>query len=215
MHAFPMEYRVVSMLYGLLCDGKLVARCDIANRNGAILQKNLRLLPEEWRSSLSEAEFLGACGRRRVFRLTNTRNGPHFVVNVRIITRELEELLSQIAQASAPPVAGAKLPVSSHESDPTPPLEIYQTGAAGRPSKSWHLIEPEFRRRWEAGERHTGRIVGECKTEWADVLIAWLKSEHPKAPPPARKTLSNKLRPVLTALIKESTAQNPDIGRPN
>jgi hypothetical protein len=69
----------------------------------------------------------------------------------------------------------------------------YRTGLPGRPT-SGHLIEGECRRRHAAGERHP-KVA-----EWASVLITWLRSEHPAAPPPAEKTVKNKLSPLLREL---------------
>jgi hypothetical protein len=185
MHAFSMEDRVVRMLYGLLCDGKLVALCDIANRNGAILRENLRLLPKQWRTSLSEAEFLVACGRRRVFRLRKTRDGPLFVVNVRIITSELDELLSSIIQLSEQSAGVNDTGIARKG--------LRRTGLPGRPS-SWDLIEVECRRRYDAGERY------QTRAEWARVLIAWLKAEHKDAAVPEQKTVTNRLAGLMREL---------------
>lgn len=73
---------------------------------------------------------------------------------------------------------------------PSPAEQITSTGLPGRPSKSWHLIEPELRRRLEAGEEKSA-------AEWARVLIGWLKDSYPTAPRPAEKTITNKIRPIL------------------
>ena len=63
------------------------------------------------------------------------------------------------------------------------------TGLPGRRT-SWHLIEPECRRRYAAKERHPGR-AGESRAEWACTLITWLKATHPKAPVPKPKSVKN------------------------
>jgi len=70
----------------------------------------------------------------------------------------------------------------------------YRTGLPGKPT-SWHLIEAEFRQRFEAG--HSYPKVA----EWARVLVAWLRAEHPSAPPVTEKTVSNRLSPLLRCLI--------------
>ena len=74
----------------------------------------------------------------------------------------------------------------------------YQTGMAGRPT-SWHLVERECRRRYEAGERHPGKS-GESPTEWADTLIPWLAEIHLEAAPLTRKAATNKLSMLLRKL---------------
>jgi hypothetical protein len=80
---------------------------------------------------------------------------------------------------------------------------VYRTGLAGRPTRSWHLIEPECRRRYAAGERHPGR-AGESRAEWARTLIAWLKVNRPLALVPKPKSLTNK----LAGLFPELEASN-------
>jgi hypothetical protein len=77
-------------------------------------------------------------------------------------------------------------------------VRTYQTGMAGRPT-SWHLIERECRRRYEAGERHAGKS-GESPTGWADSLIPWLADTHPEATPLTQKAATNKLSPLLREL---------------
>jgi hypothetical protein len=83
----------------------------------------------------------------------------------------------------------------------------YLTGLAGRPT-SWPLIEPECRRRYEAGERHPGKLGGESRAEWANRLIAWLKAKHPHAAVPKPKGLTNKLAGLLHEL-EASTRPKP------
>ncbi len=75
---------------------------------------------------------------------------------------------------------------------------IYRTGLVGKPS-SWHLIEAECGRRWRAGERHPGRS-GESRSEWARVLVEWLKTEHNGAPKATEKTVTNKIGGLLRDL---------------
>jgi hypothetical protein len=77
---------------------------------------------------------------------------------------------------------------------------VYRTGLAGKPT-SWHLIEAECRRRWQAGERHPGK-VGETRSDWARILVEWLKREHPSAPRPTEKTLKSKLAGLFRELAR-------------
>jgi hypothetical protein len=77
---------------------------------------------------------------------------------------------------------------------------VYRTGLAGKPT-SWHLIEAECRRRWQAGERYPGKI-GETRSDWARILIEWLKRKHPSAPRPTEKTLKSKLAGLLRELAR-------------
>ena len=76
----------------------------------------------------------------------------------------------------------------------------YRTGLAGKPT-SWHLVEMECRRRWQAGERHPGSI-GESRSDWARSLLEWLEREHPSAPRPTEKTLKSKLAGLLRELAR-------------
>jgi hypothetical protein len=75
-----------------------------------------------------------------------------------------------------------------------------RTGLAGRPT-SWHLIEPECRRRYANGERYPTR------KKWALVLIDWLIQCHPAAARPEGKTLTNK----LPGLLRELGGNSPEI----
>jgi hypothetical protein len=61
------------------------------------------------------------------------------------------------------------------------------TGAPGRPT-SMHLVELEYRDRWQRGEAETG-IDAE-----AEALAEWLRTEHPDAPQLTPKTIANRLR---------------------
>jgi hypothetical protein len=63
----------------------------------------------------------------------------------------------------------------------------YRTGAPGRPS-AMHLVEEEYRARWQRGEAKTS-IGAE-----AAALADWLATEHPHASPLTPKTIANKLR---------------------
>jgi hypothetical protein len=72
----------------------------------------------------------------------------------------------------------------------------YRTGLPGKPT-SWHLVEGEFRRRFEAGERYSK------VSEWARSLVEWLHTEHPSAPPVKQKTVCNKLAPLLRELARQ------------
>jgi hypothetical protein len=108
---------------------------------------------------------------------------------------------SAIAQHRREP-ADRERPLARPEPSDAPPPSpaIYRTGLPGKPT-SWHLIEPECRRCWEAGERHPNDRTGrESPSEWARVLIAWLRSKHPTAPIPTPKTAGNKLSELLREL---------------
>jgi hypothetical protein len=88
---------------------------------------------------------------------------------------------------------GQSAPAEKDDRPTTPSGAGYLTGLPGKPT-SWHLVEAECRRRFEAGERHprTG--------EWARSLVEWLHTEHPSAPPVTEKTVRNKLAPLLREL---------------
>ncbi|MEP9386778.1 hypothetical protein [Mesorhizobium sp. KR9-304] len=62
------------------------------------------------------------------------------------------------------------------------------TGLPGRPALSRHLIEDELKRLAIAGE------LSPSLREQAEVLIAWLRSAHPKHAPPKTGTLENNIR---------------------
>jgi hypothetical protein len=61
------------------------------------------------------------------------------------------------------------------------------TGAPGRPT-SMHLVEAEYRTRWDRGEAKTS--IG-AEAEW---LAEWLRKRHPDAPQLTPKTIANRLR---------------------
>jgi hypothetical protein len=63
----------------------------------------------------------------------------------------------------------------------------YTTGAPGRPS-SWHLVEPEAKRRMKE------KKVPETLGEFACSLAEWLSNAHPEAARLKPKTIENKLR---------------------
>jgi hypothetical protein len=119
-----------------------------------------------------------------------TINGIEYTARVHVYRRHLDEWMGKAASS-------ADRPWPSIDS-PTP---TYRTGLPGKPT-SWHLIEPECRRRYAAGERHPNKSTGlESPTEWANVLIRWLQSSHPAAAPMELKTLaSNKLPGLLRQL---------------
>lgn len=75
----------------------------------------------------------------------------------------------------------------------------YCTGLPGRPT-SWHLIEGECRRRYQAGERHPNNAGREMTAEWSRVLGTWLSQNHPDAARVTQKTLSNRLAGLLREL---------------
>jgi hypothetical protein len=64
---------------------------------------------------------------------------------------------------------------------------ILKTGAPGRPT-SMHLVEIEHRARWERREAKVS--IG----DEARILWAWLRENHPDAPPLTAKTIENRLR---------------------
>jgi hypothetical protein len=68
------------------------------------------------------------------------------------------------------------------------------TGLPGRPPKSWALIEPEFRRRFASLDRE------KSAPEWAAEMRQWLVDQHPSAALPTKKTIANKLRPIIRKL---------------
>jgi hypothetical protein len=86
------------------------------------------------------------------------------------------------------------------------PAAAGKTGAAGRPS-SWYLVETEYRRRYNAGERHADGAI-ESPKAWADVLLAWLRENHPGSPPLSPKTARNNLSKMLRRLKRGQ----PEIG---
>jgi hypothetical protein len=87
-----------------------------------------------------------------------------------------------LTQADATLSASASL-------QPQPALAVTPlvTGAPGRPT-SMHLVEREYRDRWQRGEAKTG-IGAEAKA-----LAEWLRTEHPDAPQLKPKTIANRLR---------------------
>ncbi len=64
---------------------------------------------------------------------------------------------------------------------------INNAGAPGRPS-SMHLVELEYRARWDRGEANVS-IGAE-----AQVLSEWLRNTYPDAPRLTPKTITNRLR---------------------
>jgi len=87
-----------------------------------------------------------------------------------------------LTQADATLSASASL-------QPQPALAVTPlvTGAPGRPT-SMHLVELQYRDRWQRGEAETG-IDAE-----AEALAEWLRTEHPDAPQLTPKTIANRLR---------------------
>jgi hypothetical protein len=70
---------------------------------------------------------------------------------------------------------------------------IYGTGLPGRRS-TWFLVEAEVRRRFAPD--HASKTTA----EWAREMLAWLRDEHPNAPPATEKTLKNRLPGLLRQL---------------
>ena len=66
-------------------------------------------------------------------------------------------------------------PFSLAQASGKTPVTTYQSGAPGRPT-SMHLVEVEFRARWDRGEAKTS-IGAEAR-----MLSEWLQKEHPDAP---------------------------------
>lgn len=94
---------------------------------------------------------------------------------------------------AAPAAEGGRRHGSSTTSQEAGNIISLHTGLPGKPS-SWHLIEAECRRRYQAGERH------EKTAEWARQLRAWIMSQHPGMPPPTEKTIANRLPELLREL---------------
>ena len=63
-----------------------------------------------------------------------------------------------------------------------------QSGLPGRPAKSKHLIEDEFRRRALSHE------LADTLAMEAKALLDWLKSDHPQYPRPTIRTIENFIR---------------------
>lgn len=135
------------------------------------------------------------------------------VATGRFLTVELDDI--EFDGASARAYVGANLlpaevassgieaesPESSFDAGNVIPFP-YRTGVAGRPT-SWHLIEVECRRRYQANERHPNRRTGiESPSEWARVLRAWLNDQHSGAAPVKEKTLTNHLARLLRELAQ-------------
>jgi hypothetical protein len=79
-----------------------------------------------------------------------------------------------------------------------PATDPYRTGLQGRPTIK-HLIEHEFERRAAAGET-LPTLFAEARA-----LRDWVIKEHPKAPLPTAKTITNNLR----AAYRRAGAQKP------
>jgi hypothetical protein len=188
-----MQDKVVRMLRGLICEGKLIPLVDIEDSRRKIYNSNVHLAPVVWESSLSEPQFLIACGRRRTFRLPNTQRDPRFVINVRFKASELGELLSSISQSA------------TQTNISTAGRDRRRTALAGRPS-SWNLMERECRRRFAEGEKYPNDRTGlESSSKWARVRIPWFKEAHPDELVPKEKTLTNH----LSKLLRELAPGNP------
>jgi hypothetical protein len=67
---------------------------------------------------------------------------------------------------------------------------LTRSGFPGRPPKSKHLIEDEFRLRLGRTEALTS-LANE-----AAALLAWLVQKHPQMPRPTRKTIENNIRVI-------------------
>lgn len=114
---------------------------------------------------------------------------------VRIERAEIQRWLgASSATGPAAQEAGANVPRRDATVAPADEKVIsIQTGLPGKPT-SWHLIEAECRRRYEAGEQH------DAKAEWARQLRAWIVSRHPGMSPPTEKTIANRLTELLREL---------------
>ncbi len=67
---------------------------------------------------------------------------------------------------------------------------LTHSGFPGRPAKSKHLIENEFRQRIERAEVLTSL------TDEAVALLAWFVQEHPQMPRPTQRTIENNIREI-------------------
>ena len=83
------------------------------------------------------------------------------------------------------------------------PEEPTHTGMPGRPAKSKHLIDDEFKRRTIAGETLLS-LADEAKALWD-----WLIEHHPKAARPTIKTIQENIRTKHREHIAQR--QPPDI----
>lgn len=131
-----------------------------------------------------------------------TINGVRYKIrNVCVFKQHIDAWIDQ----PSPRAESQDVAPGTEASISEPAGTVYRTGLAGRPS-SWNLCEAECRRRFSAGERYPGKI-GESASEWAQVLGGWLASNHPDAPPPTKKTLSNKLSALLRELQRQDVAE--------
>ena len=120
---------------------------------------------------------------------------------VRLDRIEIRQWIANAGQESQTQPAGENLPRASGATSREPGVGSRESGAIislhtglpGRPT-SWHLIEAECRRRYQAGERH------DTKAEWARQLRAWIVSQHPGTSPPTKKTIANRLTDLLREL---------------
>ena len=78
------------------------------------------------------------------------------------------------------------------------PADMFDgSGYPGRPSKASGVIEAEFLRRWEAGERYPDKRNSESPALWAKILLTWYEKAYPEQLKPTLKTLKNKMSPQL------------------
>jgi hypothetical protein len=91
-------------------------------------------------------------------------------------------------------------PKTQMENGTPPDGATYRTGTQGRPS-SWHLVEPEAKRRIKAGE-HPEKL-----NEFAIELDEWRQLKHPNSARMTVKTILNKVRPMWKGRPKNN-AQN-------
>jgi hypothetical protein len=76
-----------------------------------------------------------------------------------------------------------------------PAEPVIKSGYPGKPT-SRHLVEDQFHRRWNAGERHGSMSA------WARELEGWLKKAHPGSPNATARTIRNQLSSSLPGNIK-------------
>jgi hypothetical protein len=100
-------------------------------------------------------------------------------------TQQADRSLSPIAGDVGRPAVSDKQ--SSDMADPDP---LTHSGFPGRPAKSKHLIEDEFRLRM--GRTEALPLL----TDEAAALLTWFVHKHPQMPRPTQKTIENNIRVI-------------------